>query len=125
MNHGIHHTGSQFMRGLNIVIKGAGGQATGIAHRLHRAGLTRILMTDIADTILQGETILYVDETPIIAAIDGTLRGLIRDIVVKEGEKIGDIDPRGRIEHCYTISDKARAIGGGVLEAVMADFNNR
>lgn len=277
MNQETHHTGSQFMKGLNIVIKGAGEQATGIAHRLHRAGLTRILMTDIAepltvrrtvafsesinegkaevegvravflkdindihsiweqkiipvlvdpeghcikklrphvvidaimaksqsatrkgetplvigigpgftapedvdaviesnrghnlgkviysgsaepftgkpgatlgyttervlraphagkvrhvrqiaDTILQGETILYVDETPILAAIDGTLRGLIRDIIVKEGEKIGDIDPRGRIEHCYTISDKARAIGGGILEAIMADFNNR
>jgi xanthine dehydrogenase accessory factor len=61
----------------------------------------------------------------VAARIDGILRGLIREILVKEREKIGDIDPRGRIEHCHTISDKTRAIGGGVLEAILADFNNR
>ncbi len=33
--------------------------------------------------------------------------------------KIGDIDPRCRKEHCFSISDKARAIGGGVLEAIL------
>jgi xanthine dehydrogenase accessory factor len=66
-----------------------------------------------------------VDNTPVTARIGGVLRGLIRDIAVKEGEKIGDIDPRGKVEHCRTISDKARTIGGGVLEAIMADFNKR
>ena len=35
------------------------------------------------------------------------------------GLKIGDVDPRGAVEHCFTISDKARAIGGGVLEALL------
>jgi xanthine dehydrogenase accessory factor len=33
--------------------------------------------------------------------------------------KIGDIDPRGKADYCYSISDKARAIGGGVLEALL------
>jgi xanthine dehydrogenase accessory factor len=37
--------------------------------------------------------------------------------------KAGDIDPRGKKENCYSISDKARAIGGGVLEAIMYHFN--
>jgi xanthine dehydrogenase accessory factor len=78
----------------------------------------------IGNQVKEGDVILYVDETPVATRIDGILRGLIRDIAVKEGEKIGDIDPRGRIEHCCTISDKARAIGGGVLEAIMTDFNN-
>jgi xanthine dehydrogenase accessory factor len=32
---------------------------------------------------------------------------------------MGDVDPRRRVEYCYTISDKARAIAGGVLEAVL------
>jgi xanthine dehydrogenase accessory factor len=41
-------------------------------------------------------------------------------MTVKKGLKIGDIDPRGREEYCYTISDKARAIGGGVLEAILS-----
>jgi xanthine dehydrogenase accessory factor len=38
---------------------------------------------------------------------------------VHSGQKVGDIDPRGVVEHCLTISDKSRAIGGGVLEAIL------
>jgi len=37
--------------------------------------------------------------------------------------KTGDIDPRGIKGHCYTISDKARAVGGGVLEAILSTLN--
>ena len=52
--------------------------------------------------------------------IDGILRGLLRDgLAVTEGFKVADVDPRCRPEHCFTISDKARAIGGGVLEALL------
>jgi len=47
------------------------------------------------------------------------LRGLIRPITVPVGEKVGDVDPRGNRDYCFTISEKARAIGGGVLEAIM------
>lgn len=48
------------------------------------------------------------------------LRGLIRPgTLVERGLKLGDIDPRGRAEYCDTISDKARAIAGAALEAVM------
>lgn len=57
---------------------------------------------------------------PVFAAIPGVLRGLLRDgITVKPGMKVGDIDPRAAREHCFTISDKSRAIGGGVLEAIL------
>ena len=35
------------------------------------------------------------------------------------GHEGGDIDPRCRAEHCFTVSDKARAIGGGVLEGLL------
>jgi xanthine dehydrogenase accessory factor len=77
----------------------------------------------IGDAIRTGDTAVYVDDTPVFARIDGILRGLIREIHVEEGEKIGDVEPRGRVEYCHTISDKARAIGGGVLEAIMSDFN--
>jgi hypothetical protein len=53
--------------------------------------------------------------------LDGLLRGLIRDgYPVKKGLKIADIDPRlQEYDNCFTISDKARCIAGGVLEAVM------
>jgi len=74
---------------------------------------------DIGDKVMKGDLILYVDKSPLFAPIDGILRGLIREIEVTTKEKIGDIDPRNMKEHCYTITDKARAIGGGVLEAIM------
>jgi xanthine dehydrogenase accessory factor len=44
-------------------------------------------------------------------------------LVVKKGTKVGDIDPRGTMVDYNTISDKARAIGGGVLEAILNYFN--
>ena len=54
-----------------------------------------------------------------IATIDGKLRGLLHDgLTVPEGFKIADIDPRGEEADHLTISDKARAIAGGVLEAI-------
>jgi len=79
----------------------------------------------LGDSVKKGEIVLYVDETPVHATIDGLLRGLIREIRVKDNEKIGDIDPRGVKEYCFTITEKARAIGGGVLEAIMHEFNKQ
>ena len=77
----------------------------------------------IGDMVKPYDTVLYIDETPVNAQIGGVLRGLIREIHVTANEKIGDIDPSGIPEHCYTITEKARAIGGGALEAVMHFLN--
>jgi len=61
-----------------------------------------------------------VEGRPVVTEIDGILRGLLRDgLPVTKGFKVADVDPRCRREHCFTISDKARAIGGGVLEALL------
>ena len=55
------------------------------------------------------------------ALIDGVVRGLLQDgVLVFRGMKAGDIDPRGVVSSCFTISDKALAIGGGVLEAILS-----
>jgi xanthine dehydrogenase accessory factor len=91
--------------------------------RAPRAGRFRPVK-EIGATIEQGETVAWVEDQPVKAAISGVLRGLLRaGIVVEKGLKAGDVDPRGRRENCFTISDKARAIGGGVLEAILAHFN--
>lgn len=75
----------------------------------------------IGDTIEAGQTIASVNGQPIVAAFSGVLRGLIHEQVrVEVGTKIGDLDPRARRENCFTISDKSLAVGGGVLEAVLA-----
>jgi xanthine dehydrogenase accessory factor len=77
----------------------------------------------IGQVIRQDELIAAVGPHEIRAPFDGILRGLIHPSVpVTAGLKIGDLDPRGRVEHCFTISDKSLAIGGGVLEAILAHF---
>lgn len=77
----------------------------------------------LGDSVIKGETVLYVGETPIYAPIDGMLRGLIREIEVPSNEKVGDIDPRNEKDYIDTITEKARAIGGGVLEAILRVYN--
>ena len=79
----------------------------------------------ITDTVRQGEVIAVVEhgdkQIPVKASINGLLRGLLRDgYPVTEGFKIADIDPRiEEYKNCFTISDKARCIAGGVLEALL------
>ena len=60
------------------------------------------------------------DGAELRAPFDGVLRGIVHDgLTVQKGMKVGDVDPRAEREHCFTISDKALAVGGGVVEAVM------
>ena len=74
----------------------------------------------IGDTVEEGETIGFVDGVPMKCTIGGVLRGVLDDGVrVKKGMKSGDVDPRGKAEYCATVSDKALAVGGGVVEAVL------
>lgn len=74
----------------------------------------------IGDVVKAGEVAAYVAGEPLPCTIDGVLRGLLQEgVPVTRGMKSGDIDPRGNPAHCLTVSDKARAIGGGVLEAIL------
>ena len=73
----------------------------------------------ITDIVRSGQVLGHVESVAVVGAIDGVVRGLIHDgLEVALGQKIGDIDPRGVKERCYTMSDKANAIGHGVLEAL-------
>ena len=93
--------------------------------RVLRAPAAGILVTNkvIGDMVKSGDEVLSVEGLPVKAAISGVIRGLLRDgASVHKGMKLGDIDPRGIKEYCYTISDKARTISGGVLEAILARF---
>lgn len=78
----------------------------------------------IGDLVRQGDRVGLVDGHPVLSRIDGLLRGLIRPgTIVSHGLKIGDVDPRADRSACYTISDKALAIAGGVLEAILRTFH--
>jgi len=74
----------------------------------------------LGDSVIRGEVIARVGDADVIAPFDGVLRGMARaGLKVRTGMKIGDVDPRARREHCFTISDKSLAVGGGALEAVL------
>lgn len=122
-----HNLGRVYLQGCAEPNTGVPGMIGGYAaERLLRAPCAGLLhgLRQIGDSVQAGETVAIVKEgatsSPIIAAIPGILRGLVRDeLPVFAGMKVGDIDPRAARDHCFTISDKSRAIGGGVLEAVM------
>lgn len=82
-------------------------------------------VSKITDTVRKGEVFAFIEteteQVPVEATIDGLLRGLIRDgYPVTKGFKIADIDPRlNEFDNCFTISDKARCIAGGVVEAIL------
>lgn len=96
-----------------------GGYTTERIIRSPHAGIFRPV-AQIGDHVNAEDIVAYVDETPIRAILTGTVRGMLMGAMkVPQGFKCGDIDPRCVREHCFSISDKSRSIGGGVLEAIM------
>ena len=74
----------------------------------------------IGDRVEAGDVAGYVAGKPMVCTIGGTLRGLLADgVPVTKGMKSGDVDPRCEEAHCRCASDKALAVGGGVLEAIL------
>ena len=124
-----HRLGRVIYEGSAIPNTGIPGVIAGVAaerviHSPAKGILTNVC--HIADTVEKGQLLATIEDdcgnvTKVSATIDGLLRGLIRDgYYVNEGFKIADIDPRiSEYNNCFTISDKARCIAGGVLEAVM------
>ncbi|MCS6992277.1 MAG: selenium-dependent molybdenum cofactor biosynthesis protein YqeB [Anaerolineales bacterium] len=98
------------------------GRPEGDPRRVLRAPCDGIVIgcAQIGDHLEAGEMIAQVEGEAIRAPFAGVLRGLIRPgMQVKQGLKIGDLDPRDQRAYCFLVSDKALAIGGGVLEALL------
>lgn len=118
-----------------VLWQGAAAPNTGVPGIIAGYGRERVIhspaagvlrnVCKITDTVRRDQVIAVVEtpagEVPVKATLGGLLRGLIRDgYPVTEGFKIADIDPRAEeYQNCFTISDKARCIAGGVVEAVM------
>ena len=80
----------------------------------------------IGDRVRAGDVAGWVGDVPMVCTLDGVLRGLLASgIPVHKGMKAGDVDPRNNPSYCQTASDKALAIGGGVLEAAMCLLNRK
>lgn len=118
-----HHLG-------RVIWDGAAETDTGIPASVDGYTASRVLraprsgtfnaLRAIGDVIATGEPVAHVNGELIKAEISGQIRGLLRNgIQVQQGSKAGDIDPRGERGYCDLISDKSRAIAGGVLEAVL------
>ena len=112
-----------------IIYTGSAIPNTGVPGQLGGETIRRVLRApsdgifraekQIAAEVSAGDVLAHVDYTPIIAEISGVLRGILMDgLIVKKGDKCGDIDPRGDASLCYQASDKANKIGLGVLEAI-------
>ena len=120
-----------------IIEQGFAKKNTGIPGIINGFSNERVIYSDfdgqfthiksISDIVNKEEIIAKVGDNYIKATLDGVIRGMIRDnFEVKKGLKIIDIDPRyEEVENCFTISDKSRAIGGAVLEAIMMLENRR
>jgi len=117
-----------------VLLDGRAEADTGTPGLIAGVGRERVLHAPVAglvgnlkrigDPVLAGEAVLSIigseGRVELAAGIDGVLRGLIRPgYQARAGLKVADVDPRCRREHCFTISDKAMAIAGGVLEAVL------
>ena len=123
-----HNLGRVILNGSPEPNTGIPGNTGGYTHeRVLRAPCTGIFHSElnIGDRVKKGQIAGYVDNTPVKVQIDGILRGQIRsNTMVKDKLKIGDIDPRENINYCTTISEKARAMGGSVLEAILRKYNH-
>lgn len=114
-----------------VYYQGSAAPNTGIPGVIAGYGKERVIHSPADGVLFQikgigccvkkGEEIAKVGTEPVLASLDGILRGMIKEgYEVKKGMKIADIDPRmEQQKNCDTISDKARCIAGGVLEALL------
>lgn len=114
-----------------VIWQGSAAENTGIPGDIGGYTLQRLIrakadgvfhpLAQIGDKVTIGQPVCTVGKAITSAEIDGVVRGMLQDgAAVKKGMKCGDIDPRCVVSHCYTVSDKARSVGGGVLEAVLS-----
>lgn len=117
-----HYLGQVIWRGSAIPNTGVPGDVGGYTtERLLRASADGIMepKVQIGDKVEKGQITALTGGVPVYAQMPGIVRGLLQEgAEVRKGLKIGDIDARAHSSYCYTISDKARAVGGAVLEAV-------
>lgn len=113
-----------------VISEGSATPDTGVPGEIAGESRNRLLKSpgkgylknfkEIGDTVEAGEKVGEVAGIAVKTAIRGVLRGLIHPSVpVSEGMKIGDVDPRNEKSNCFTISDKALSVAGGVLEAML------
>jgi xanthine dehydrogenase accessory factor len=114
-----------------VIWQGSAQANTGIPESVQNYSGERVLrspidgvlqgLAEIGEHISPGQIVAFVNNQPIKAPFRGVLRGLLHSgLTVTQGLKIGDLDPRDDPRYCWLVSDKSLAVGGGVLEAILA-----
>ena len=118
-----HDLGRLILEGSAIPNTGVPGDIGGYTEeRIIRAPADGLFepLAAIGDRVEEGAPVARVAGAVVCAQLTGVVRGMLpAGLAVKQGMKAGDIDPRCEARHCFTVSDKARAIGGGVLEGLL------
>ena len=118
-----HDLGRLLTRGSAVPNTGVPGDVGGYTtQRIIRAPADGVFepLAAIGQRVEEGQPVARVAGRTARAQLTGVVRGMLpAGLAVTAGMKAGDIDPRCRAEHCFTVSDKARAIGGGVLEGLL------
>ncbi len=102
------------------------GLPDGDPRRVLRAPTAGVVRSSarIGELVSEGQKVAEVDSCPVTSPFAGVLRGMVRDgLSVAQGMKIGDVDASGERSRCFLVSDKALAVGGGVLEAIVSAFH--
>lgn len=119
-----HYLGRVYYEGSPIPNTAVPGLIGGYAgERVMRASADGVFepCVEIGAQVTAGDVCATVAGEPMRATIDGVVRGLLQaGVPVRKGMKCGDVDPRCHPEYIESASDKALAVGGGVLEAILA-----
>ena len=113
-----------------LILSGSAAPNTGVPGNVGGYTVERLIrapadgafepLAAIGDRVEAGAPVARVAGETVRAQISGVVRGMLpAGLAVTRGMKAGDIDPRCEVRHCFTVSDKARAIGGGVLEGLL------
>ncbi len=116
-----------------VILEGAAAPDTAVPGEIGGAASERVVraasagqfvaLCDIGDSVAPGEVVAAVEgaeRAEIRSALGGVVRGMLHPgLEVTPGFKVADVDPRGRRQNCFTVSDKSRAVGGAVLEAIL------
>ncbi len=113
-----------------VIYRGRAADDTGVPGEVGGASSARVLRApadgslaatrQIGDRVAAGDAVGSIVGVPVVAGVAGVIRGLLwPGVPATRGMKVGDIDPRGDASVVGEVSDKALAVGGGALEAIL------
>lgn len=113
-----------------VITEGSAESNTGVPELIEGQSISRMLTApssgaielrrSIGDRVRAGDPVATVASKPVVAGISGLLRGLLpAGYLVETGDAVGEIDPAAEPDYCWSLSDRALAVGSGALAAIL------